>query len=348
MHREPIGVAVIGAGYWGPNLIRNLQRSASVRLLWVCDVDQARAQSVLGLSSTVRVTDRLETVLGDPAVTAVVVATPASTHESIGSAVLSAGRHLLMEKPLASTADGGRRLVELADSLGLVLMCDHTYCYTPAVQELRRMVQDGELGDIHYVDSVRINLGLVQKDVDVLWDLAPHDLSIMDYVLPEDMRPLSVSAQGADPLQVGRLCLAYLTLQLPGGGMAHTHVNWLSPSKIRRFVFGGSKRMVVWDDLQTSQRLSVFDRGIDLHGPDLPLEERADALVSYRTGDMVAPALPEREALGGVVDEFVDAIRTGRPPQTDGRSGTRVLDLLEAAGRSLAAGGATVALDGVA
>ena len=343
---RPVGVGVVGAGYWGPNLVRNLQHSADVELRWVCDIDEARLTSVLGRYSTVRSTTRLDDLLDDDAVDAVVVATPAATHESIGSAVLTAGKHLLMEKPLASTAEGGRRLVALAESRDLVLMCDHTYCYTPAVQRIKEMIADDLLGEIHYVDSVRINLGLVQRDVDVLWDLAPHDLAILDHVLPADLRPVSVSAQGADPLLVGRLCVAYLTLRLPGQAIAHSHVNWLSPSKVRRFTIAGSKRMIVWDDLLATQRLSVYDRGVDLQGPDIPLEDRREALVSYRTGDVIAPALPEREALRGVVDEFVSAVRQRRPALTDGRSGVRVLDVLEAAGRSLGQAGKTVDVRG--
>lgn len=341
---DQIGVAVVGAGYWGPNLVRNLQASPDVRLHWLCDLDEWRVQRALGGYSTVRTTSSIDDVLSDPQVHAVVVATPASTHELLGTQVLESGRHLLIEKPLASTAAGGERLVQAAAARDLVLMADHTYCYTPAVQKIRDLIAEGVLGDIQFVDSVRINLGLVQQDVDVLWDLAPHDLSILDFVLPSHVRPYAVAAQAADPLRTGRPCIAYLTLHLPDQAIAHAHVNWLSPTKIRTFIFGGAKRTLVWDDLQPSQRLSVFDRGVDLEGPEIGAEGRREALVSYRTGDMLAPALPEREGLIGVVEEFVAAIRQGRPARTDGLSAVRVLRVLEAAGRSIDAHGVAVPL----
>jgi predicted dehydrogenase len=334
---EPIGLAVIGAGYWGPNLVRNFQGSPSFRLHWLCDLDVERARSVLGQYSTIGATDDYAAVLADERVQAVAVATPAGTHLDVAMAALRAGKHVLVEKPLASTYADGRRLVDEAAERGLVLMCDHTYCYTPAVTRIREIVRSGELGELHYVDSVRINLGLVQRDIDVVWDLAPHDLSILDFVLPDDVRPVAVAAHGADPIGAGRSCVAYLTMELSTGAIAHVHVNWLSPTKVRTTMIGGSKRTLVWDDLNPTQRISVFDRGVDLTAPDeLGADERRDMLVSYRSGDMIAPALGEREALRAVVEEYAGAIRTSRAPLTDGRSGLRVLGILEAASRSLA------------
>lgn len=340
---ERVGVAVIGAGYWGPNLIRNFGASGDVDLRWVCDLSEERARKAAGNYSTVAVNTSLEEVLADPTVEAVAIATPAGTHTEIGLAALDAGKHVLIEKPLAPTVDEGRKLVDAAADAGLVLMCDHTYCYTPVVGRIRELIRGGELGDIQYLDSVRINLGLVQPDVDVIWDLAPHDLSILDHVLPEDCRPLSVSATGADPLGTGRSSIAYLTLPLPGGGIAHVHVNWLSPTKIRQTIIGGSAKMIVWDDLSPSARLQVFDKGVEVASA-LDEGERIQHLVSYRTGDMVAPALAEREALGAVVAEFVASIREGRPALTDGLAGLRVLQILEAASASLAEGGVSVPL----
>jgi predicted dehydrogenase len=330
----------VGAGYWGPNLVRNIAASQRFELRWVCDLDEARASRLVASYGSVRTTSQLDEVLADPQVDAVVVATPAATHAPLGLRVLGAGRHLLVEKPLATTYEDGLALTELAEARGLTLMCDHTYCYTPAVRLIRDYIHDGTLGDIQYVDSVRINLGLVQPDVTVLWDLAPHDLSILDFVLPPDMRPTAVAAHSADPLRTGRACIAFLTLALPHEAVGHVHVNWLSPHKIRTLVIGGSKRMLLWDDLRPQQRLSLFDRGVDLHGPDLGSEDRREALVSYRTGDMVAPALPEREALADVVEEFAMAIEQHRAPLTDGRAGLRVLAALEGAERSVAARGA--------
>ncbi|AXB46731.1 Gfo/Idh/MocA family protein [Amycolatopsis albispora] len=338
---ERIGLAVIGAGYWGPNLVRNAQATPGLRLEYLCDLDVSRARQVLGDYSTVRASASLDEVLADDAVGAVAIATPAGTHLKVALAALEAGKHVLVEKPLAANLAEGRRLVEAAESRGLVLMLDHTYCYTPAVRRLRELVRGGELGDIQYLDSVRINLGLVQPDVDVLWDLAPHDLSVFGAILPDGVEPLEVAAHGSDPIGAGRACVAHLTIRLTGGAMAHVHVNWLSPTKIRTMVIGGSSRTVVWDDLNPSQRLSIYDRGVDRRA-DLGAGEREQAIISYRVGDMVAPALTEREALRSVMAEFAGSIAEGRRPLTDGRSGLRVLALLEAASESLATGGTFV------
>lgn len=343
--QEPLGVAVVGAGYWGPNLVRNFQAAEGFRLRWLCDLDVDRARRVLGGYSTVEATADYTAVLADPSVAAVAVATPAGTHLDIALAALRAGKHVLVEKPLAATYADGLRLVTEAEERGLTLMCDHTYCYTPAVGRIRELVRSGELGEIHFVDSVRINLGLVQKDIDVLWDLAPHDLSILDFILPAGVEPVAVAAHGADPIGAGQACVAYLTLQLSTGAIAHVHVNWLSPTKVRTTMVGGSKRTLIWDDLNPAQRVAIFDRGVDLASPqEIGADERRDMLVSYRSGDMVAPAIGEKEALRSMVDEFGAAIAQGRPALTDGRAGLRVLDILEAASRSLAFKGAVVGL----
>ncbi|MFC0532178.1 Gfo/Idh/MocA family protein [Phytohabitans kaempferiae] len=343
---EPIGVAVVGAGYWGPNLVRNFQSSADFRLWWLCDLDASRARRVLGGYSTVEVTDRLDEVLADPRVSAVAIATPAGTHLEVAMAALRAGKHVLVEKPLAATYEDGAKLVREAEERGLTLMCDHTFCYTPVVKRIREALHTEELGEVHYFDSVRINLGLVQRDIDVIWDLAPHDLSIIDFVLPLGTQPVAISAHGADPIGAGRACVGFVTLQLNTGAIAHLHVNWMSPIKVRTTIIGGSKRTLVWDDLNPTQRLSIFDRGVDVAVPEeLSAEERRDVFVSYRTGDMVAPALVEREALSSMIQEFGSAIRTGAPALTDGHSGLRVLAMLEAASRSLANGGAMIPLE---
>jgi predicted dehydrogenase len=343
---EPIGLAVIGAGYWGPNLVRNFQASPSFRVRWLCDLDVERARRVLGGYSTIAATHDYAAVLADDEVQAVAIATPAGTHLDVAMAALRAGKHVLVEKPLAATYADGRRLVDEAAGRGLTLMCDHTYCYTPAVLRIRELVHSGELGELHFLDSVRINLGLVQRDIDVVWDLAPHDLSILDFVLPPGVHPVAVAAHGADGIGAGRACVAYLTLQLNTGAIAHIHVNWLSPVKIRTAIFGGSKRTLVWDDLNPSQRLAIYDRGVDVASPDeLGDEQRHDILVSYRSGDMVAPALTEREALRTMVDEYARAITTGTPALTDGRSGLRVLEILQAASRSMAEGGTMIKLE---
>ncbi|GLZ38316.1 Gfo/Idh/MocA family oxidoreductase [Actinokineospora sp. NBRC 105648] len=336
-----IGLAVIGAGYWGPNLVRNAQATPGLRLRYLCDLDADRAKRVLGEYSTVAVSDSLDEVLADPSVDAVAIATPAATHLPVAMAALEAGKHVLVEKPLAATYAEGRQLVEAADKRGLTLMLDHTYCYTPAVAYLRDLLRGGGIGSVQYLDSVRINLGLVQPDVDVLWDLAPHDLSIFLSILPEGVQPLAVAAHGSDPIGAGRACVAHLTIELTGGAMAHVHVNWLSPTKVRTMIIGGSQRTVVWDDLNPAQRIGIYDRGVDrTEAADIGAEKRAQTMISYRTGDMVAPALPEKEALRAVMAEFHSSITESRPPLTDGRSGLQVLSILEAASASLAQGGA--------
>src|SRR5690242_3083123 len=214
-----IGLAVIGAGYWGPNLVRTAIATPALQLQWLCDLDEERARTVLGRYTVVKATASYERVLADPAVAAVAIATPAATHFDLARAALEAGKHVLLEKPLTATVGEGRKLADLADRSGLVLMCDHTYCYTPVVRRIREMIRSGEIGDIQFIDSVRINLGLVQPDIDVLWDLAPHDLSIMDFVLPDDVVPVAVSAHTADPIGAGQACLGYLTVWLSNGAL---------------------------------------------------------------------------------------------------------------------------------
>ena len=340
---SPDGLAVIGAGYWGPNLVRTALATPELRLEWLCDLDIQRAQAVLGSSSTISATSSYEEVLADPAVAAVAIATPAATHFDLVRAALEADKHVLVEKPLTATAAEGHKLAELARGSGRVLMCDHTYCYTPAVQRIRQLIRGGEIGEIQFIDSVRINLGLVQPDVDVLWDLAPHDLSILDFVLPENVVPVAIAAHTGDPIGAGRACLAYLSVWLSNGALAHVHVNWLSPTKIRTTLFGGSRRTIVWDDMNPVARLMIHDRGVDtLPADSLGDDERRQALISYRIGDIYAPALPEREALLNVMTEFSDAIAANREPLTGVTAGLRVLTLLEAASASAERGGARI------
>jgi predicted dehydrogenase len=344
-----IGLAIVGAGYWGPNLVRTALATPAIRLDWLCDLQVERARAVLGPYTTVRPTDSYDAVLSDPAVAAVAIATPAATHFDLVRSALEAGKHVLVEKPLTPSAAEGEKLASVALRSGLVLMCDHTYCYTPAVQRIREFIRSGEIGDVQFIDSVRINLGLVQPDVDVLWDLAPHDLSILDFVLPEDVTPVGVAAHVSDPIGAGRACLAYLSVWLSNGALAHVHVNWLSPTKIRTTVFGGSRRTIVWNDTNPAGRLAIHDRGVDtLEAGTVPQDQRRQALISYRTGDTLIPALPEREALISVMAEFSAAIGESRPSLTDAQAGLRVLRLLEAASRSVDSGGARISLNGAA
>lgn len=338
-----VRVGVIGAGYWGPKLVRNFDASSQWELAAVCDLDGARARAVVGSRTDVEVITSVDDLLARD-IDAVAIATPARTHAPLAIRALEAGKHVLVEKPLADDLVAARAMVAVARERGLVLMCDHTYCYTPAVQRIAEIVADGTLGDLLFVDSVRINLGLVQPDVDVFWDLAPHDLSILDHILPGGLTPVAVAAHGADPLGAGRACVGYLVMPLPGGAIAHVHVNWLSPTKIRQMVVAGTKRTLVWDDLNPQQRLSIYDRGVDLTSQSPAGVDRTAATVSYRLGDMHAPSLPEREALSAMVEEFAAAIAEGRPARTPGEAGVRVLSVLDTASRSLAAYGATIPL----
>lgn len=346
---DDVGIAVVGAGYWGPNLIRNILASDRTWLHTVCDLDVARARSVVGRYTSVKVTADLDDVLGDPSIHAVAIATPARTHYGIAQACLDAGKHVLVEKPLALASADADRLIALAAQRGLTLMCDHTFCYTPVVSRLRDDVDSGALGAIQFVDSVRINLGLIQPDADVFWDLLPHDLSILDFILPKGIQPVAVSALGVDPVGAGKACVGHVTMTLPGDALAHVHVSWLSPVKVRNFVVGGSRRHAVWDDVNPAQRLSIYERGVEVTGNrNVSTDEQRELRVQYRSGDMLAPALKEREALAGVIAHFADCVRTGNRPLTDGEAGARVLRVLEAVDRSAASGGVLVPLDAAA
>ncbi|HEY9477776.1 MAG TPA: Gfo/Idh/MocA family oxidoreductase [Microbacteriaceae bacterium] len=342
---DKLRIAVVGAGYWGPNLARNFRSNPEWELTAICDIDQERAERIADLVGGVPVITRLDVLLARDDLDAIAIATPARTHHDIALAAIRAGKHVVVEKPLADDGERGLDMLHEADARGLILMADHTYCYTPAALRIRELIQEGALGDILFIDSVRINLGLVRPDVDVFWDLAPHDLSIIDFVVPGGLRPTSVSAQGADPLGAGKACVGYLTIPLAAGAIAHVHVNWLSPIKIRQMVIGGTKQTLVWDDLNPQQRVSVYDRGVDLHSQSLQGADRTAATISYRLGDTWSPALPEHEALSAMATEFAQSIKRGIPPRTDGRAGMRVLSVLEAAARSLADSGTPAAVD---
>ena len=343
---RPYRAAVIGAGYWGPNLVRNFRGSPDWDLVAVCDLDEARARKVVGPRSTVEVETSVERLLARDDIDAVAIATPAQTHASLALAAFAAGKHVVVEKPLAPTSAEAAEMVRAAEAADLTLMIDHTYCYTPAVQYIHDTIARGVLGHVLYIDSIRINLGLVQPDVDVFWDLAPHDLSILDYILPGGLVPEEVSATGADPLRAGKACVGYVTMPLANGGTAHVNVNWMSPTKIRQMVIGGSHRTLVWDDLNPQQRIAIHDRGIDLAiQGTTDADKRHTAAVSYRLGDITVPALPEKEALSSMVTEFAAAIREQRPPRTDGHAGLRVLSVLEAVSSSLAARGKPVSTE---
>ena len=334
-----IRVGVIGFGYWGPNLVRNFAEAPDARVTFVSDLSGGRLETVTRRYPVVQTSVRARDLIESPDVDAVAIATPVDTHFELALAALQAGKHVLVEKPLTGNSDHARRLVEEAERRRLVLMVDHTFAYTSAVEKMRELTQAGELGDIYYFDSVRINLGLFQRDVNVLWDLAVHDLSIMDFVLGR--HPVAVSATGLAHVNGQPENIAYLTLFFEERLIGHIHVNWLAPVKVRRTLLSGSRRMVVYDDLEASEKVKVYDRGISLNpGP----ENIYEMLVGYRAGDMWAPQLGVREALSIETAHFIDCIKTGATPRTDGHAGLRIVRLLEAASQSMAARGRPVSI----
>ena len=276
-------------------------------------------------------------LLDDPNLDAIAVVTPVATHFQIARAALVAGKHLLVEKPLTATAAEAEELNDLAARNQRTLMVDHTFVYTGAVRKMKEIVASGALGDLLYFDSVRINLGLFQKDINVLWDLAPHDLSIMDYLI--DRQPDGLSAIGSCHIEPGIENIAYLMLHFPGDFIAHFHFNWLAPVKIRRTMIAGSSKMILYDDIEPTEKVRIYDKGVTTNRVGADREADYQTLVSYRTGDVWAPKLDSTEALRHVVTEFLDSIRKRRPPLTDGQAGLRVVRLLEAAQQSIKAGG---------
>ena len=326
-----IGIGVVGYGYWGPNLVRNFAESRGASIRMVSDLQPERLAQVQRRYPGVTTTMSPEELIRDPGVDAVVVATPVEHHYDLALAALRAGKHVLVEKPLASNSTQASHLIDEAASRRLVLMVGHTFVYTGAVRKMRDLAFSGDLGEIFYYDSVRINLGLFQHDVNVLWDLAVHDLAIMDHVLQQ--RPVAVAATGLAHLRGEPENIAYMTMFFDGSLIAHVHVNWLSPVKVRRTMLGGSRRMVVFDDLEASEKIKVFDRGVSVNQNP---ENVYQMQIGYRTGDMWAPKLDVTEALSVEAAHFVECIETSSQPISDGEAGLRVVRLLEAATESMA------------
>jgi predicted dehydrogenase len=332
-----IRVGVIGYGYWGPNLVRNFSECAATQMVAVADQREPRLAEATRRHAGIRTTTRADDLIHADDIDAVAIATPVATHAPLTLAALRAGKHVLVEKPLAASVVDAEAMVAEANKRGLTLMVDHTFVYTPAVRRIRQLIDDGELGDIYYYDSVRINLGLFQHDVNVLWDLAVHDLSIMDYVLSS--QPTAVSATGMSHVPGKPVDMAYLTMFFDGTLLAHVHANWLAPVKVRRTLIGGSRRMIVFDDLESSEKVKVYDKGISV---DASPEDRYQVLVGYRSGDMWAPQLHVAEALQAEVAHFAECVERRQTPVTDGAAGLRVVRLLEAATSSLALRGTTL------
>jgi predicted dehydrogenase len=332
-------VAVVGLGYWGPNLVRNFVASSRVEIAWLCDRDQGRLDEVGAQYPATRRTVRFEDILADDRVDAVAIATPVATHHALVRAALAAHKHVLVEKPLAASVAQATELVDLAAAAKRVLFVDHVFVHSPAVQKIAELARSGELGELLFFDSVRINLGLFQHDVNVVWDLAPHDLSIIDYLIGRPPRRLV--AVGASHARDQAEAVAYLHLDYGNNLLASVHVNWLSPVKVRHFLVGGTRRSVLYNDLDLAERVKVYDRGVDVSADPEGIRR---ALVSYRSGDVVSPHLDDTEPLRYVVERFADCVENGRAPITGGEQGLRIVKILECAQRSMTAGGVWVNL----
>jgi len=334
-----INVGVIGYGYWGPNLVRNFAANEETNVTVVADRDQQRLAKVQAFYPAVRVTTSADELINDKDVDAVVIATPVDAHFPLAMAALQAGKHVFVEKPIASTADQARQLIDEAAKRGLVLAVDHTFVYTAAVRKMHEIIRSGDFGKVRYYDSTRVNLGLFQHDVNVLWDLAVHDLSIMHYIL--DGSPVAVSATGHSHRPGQPEYAAFLTVFLDDGTIAHVNVNWLSPVKIRRTLVGGERQMIVYDDLETSEKIKLYDKGIVV--TETP-EERHKLLISYRTGDLWSPNLPATEALAVEAKHFAACVSGEETPITGGEAGLEIVRILEAANESMRNKGAPVSL----
>lgn len=330
---------MIGFGYWGPNLVRNFADAPGATLVGISDLSSDRLARAKGRYPSARLTEQPSDLLTDSAIDAVAIATPVSSHFDLAMQALQSGKHVLVEKPLASSSEQAMTLIDEARKRDLLLMVDHTFIYTGAVRKIREMISLGELGDIYYYDSVRVNLGLFQHDVNVIWDLAVHDLAIMDFVL--DSKPVAVSATGISHIAGQPENVAYITLFFADSRIAHLHVNWLAPVKVRRTLIGGSEKMIVYDDLEPSEKVKVYDKGVTLSASP---EAVYKLLVSYRSGDMWAPNIDQTEGLQTEVRHFIDCIERNQQPASDGHAGLRVLRILEAAERSMRGRGRLVEL----
>jgi predicted dehydrogenase len=332
-----VGVGVIGYGYWGPNIVRNLQALAGASVVGICDKNPAALQRAESVNHGTRLFSDPQDIFSSPEIDAVAVISPVWTHFELAKAALESGKHVFVEKPFTRTSAEAQELIEIAGKKNLKIMVDHTFLFTGAVRKIRQLVDEGTLGPLYYSDSMRVNLGLFQHDVNVVWDLAPHDLSILDYLIQKN--PEAIIATGERHLN-GLEDIAFITIYFPDNVIAHVNVNWLSPVKVRTTLIGGEKRMVVWNDLEVDEKIKIYDKGVQVKGG----QGVYDLLVSYRSGDMWAPKVDPCEALRSELSYFVDCIKNDKKPFNDGEAGLRVVRMLEAAQTSLKAKGKAVCL----
>jgi len=328
---------VIGYGYWGPNIVRNLMSLEGSEVLAVAEINPESRKRAQKAYPGLKVTRDAKELITSPEIDVIAVVSPVWTHYELAKAALENGKHVFVEKPFTSTSAQGEELISIAARKNLKIMVDHTFLFTGAVRKIRQLLDEGALGNLYYYDSTRVNLGLFQHDVNVLWDLAPHDLSIMDYLIKGN--PEAVVATGQGHLN-GHEDVAYMTLYFPEKVIAHINVNWLSPVKVRTTLIGGEKRMLVWNDLEADEKLKVYDKGVNISSREGVYE----LLVSYRSGDMWSPQLEQSEALRMELSYFVDCIASGDEPFNNGCAGLRVVKMLEAASESLNKRGALVQL----
>jgi len=335
-----INIGIIGYGYWGPNLVRNFNETTGINVCQVSDLDPNKLRKVKARYPGIDVNTDAKEIIENQKVDAIAIATPVSTHYDLALKALKMGKHVLVEKPMADTSEKCQELIELAERKKLILMVDHTFPYTGAVNKIKDLIETRELGKILYYDSVRINLGLFQHDINVIWDLAVHDLSILDFLFDE--KPVAVSATGMAHVSDQPENVAYLTLFYDDNLIAHIHVNWLSPVKIRQTLIGGDKKMLVYDDLEPTEKVKIYDKGIDMVSNDKSIY---NLRVGYRTGDMWAPNLDNSEALFNLTNHFRECILQNERPITNAMSGLQVVRMMEAATRSMSNNGQSEKLD---
>jgi len=325
-----IHVGIIGCGYWGPNLIRNFHTSKNSKVVVICDMDEHRLHTIGSLYPSAKQVKDANVLFDDPDVDAVVIATPVHTHYKLALRALSKGKHVLVEKPIAASSNEARSLIRAASRYKRILMVDHTFIYSPSIKKIKQLIDANELGKLCYIDSVRINLGLFESSTNVLWDLATHDISIIDHLIGKN--PLSVSSVGASHIKKGLVNTAYLTIHYPTNIIAHIHVNWLAPVKMRTTLISGLKKMIVYNDMEPIEKVKVYDRGITYY----PQESNSNlAKFQYRVGDMYSPRIDDIEALSQVTKHFLDCIDKKSNPLTDGKAGLRIVNILEAAEHSI-------------
>lgn len=336
---ETIKFGVIGYGYWGPNVVRNLSQLNGAEVLSVCDKSEVSRQKFAKLYPEINVTAEAKELITSPDIDAVAVVTPVWTHYELAKAALENGKHIFVEKPFTSNTAQAEELIDLATMKNLKIMVDHTFLFTGAVRKIRQLLNEDALGKLYYYDSTRVNLGLFQHDVNVIWDLAPHDLSIMDYLIQEN--PEAIVATGQSHLN-GLEDVAFITVYFSNKIIAHFNVNWLSPVKVRTTLIGGEKKMLVWNDLEADEKVKIYDKGVKVSNQ----EGVYNLLVNYRSGDMWAPKIEQVEALHSELSYFVECIQEDKTPMNDGLAGLRVVRMLEAAGESLRRGGVLIPLEG--